>query len=83
MGLQLQEQCMVRALLLRELPKECMYIQNFRHGVPTICLHSGKAIALRLAHDGFDLCINDLEGNFSMIEDVRMVSSSLPRKQFT
>jgi len=30
----------------------------------------GKAIALRLAQDGFDICVNDLEGNSSMVEDV-------------
>lgn len=33
----------------------------------------GKAIALRLARDGFDLCINDLENNSNMVEDVRLI----------
>jgi NAD(P)-dependent dehydrogenase (short-subunit alcohol dehydrogenase family) len=31
---------------------------------------SGKAIALRLARDGYDLCINDVEANKQGIDDV-------------
>jgi len=30
----------------------------------------GKAIALRLARDGYDLCINDVEANKQGIDDV-------------
>ncbi|KAJ3713156.1 3-oxoacyl-reductase [Lentinula raphanica] len=30
----------------------------------------GKAIALRLAHDGFDICVNDLEVNSTMVKNV-------------
>jgi NAD(P)-dependent dehydrogenase (short-subunit alcohol dehydrogenase family) len=31
---------------------------------------SGKAIALRLARDGYDVCINDVEANKQGIDDV-------------
>jgi len=39
----------------------------------------GKAIALRLARDGFDVCVNDLEHNSSMVESVVKEIKSLGR----
>lgn len=39
---------------------------------------SGKAIALRLARDGFDICINDLKVNSNSVEDVRLVLFCYP-----
>ena len=35
---------------------------------------SGKAIALRLARDGFDVCVNDLEANSGLVKKVRLIS---------
>ena len=32
---------------------------------------SGKAIAIRLAEDGFDVCINDVPANQAGIDEVR------------
>lgn len=32
--------------------------------------NSGKAIAIRLAEDGFDVCINDVEANSKGIDEV-------------
>jgi len=40
----------------------------------------GKAIALRLARDGFDICINDLKGNSNKVEDVVNEIKNLGRK---
>ncbi|KAF9065222.1 3-oxoacyl-reductase [Rhodocollybia butyracea] len=40
----------------------------------------GKAIALRLARDGFDICVNDLEVNSSMVNNVVAEIQSLGRK---
>ncbi|KAF5374572.1 hypothetical protein D9757_010180 [Collybiopsis confluens] len=39
----------------------------------------GKAIALRLARDGFDVCVNDLENNSSSVESVVNEIKSLGR----
>ncbi|KAF5380216.1 hypothetical protein D9757_008247 [Collybiopsis confluens] len=39
----------------------------------------GKAIALRLARDGFDVCVNDLEHNSSSVESVVNEIKSLGR----
>lgn len=36
--------------------------------------HSGKAIAIRLAEDGFDVCINDVEANSKGIDEVRSMT---------
>ncbi|KAF5393037.1 hypothetical protein D9757_001194 [Collybiopsis confluens] len=40
----------------------------------------GRAIALRLAHDGFDICVNDLEKNSedvnSVVEEIRSLGRS-------
>jgi len=36
--------------------------------------NSGKAIAIRLAEDGFDVCINDIAANKAGIDEVRIVS---------
>ena len=35
----------------------------------------GKAIAIRLAEDGFDVCINDVEANQAGIDEVRFISN--------
>ncbi|KAI9812031.1 MAG: hypothetical protein M1827_004923 [Pycnora praestabilis] len=40
----------------------------------------GKAIALRLAHDGFDLCINDIQANSAGIDEVVQEIESLGRR---
>ncbi|KAF2120993.1 acetoin dehydrogenase-like protein [Lophiotrema nucula] len=41
----------------------------------------GKAIALRLAHDGFDLCLNDIPANKSIVDEVvDEVQSTYSRK---
>ncbi|CBX99310.1 hypothetical protein IAQ61_000556 [Plenodomus lingam] len=40
----------------------------------------GKAIALRLAHDGYDVCINDVEANKSGADEVVKQIQSLGRK---
>lgn len=33
-------------------------------------MHSGKAIALRLAHDGYDVCVHDVQANQKGIDEV-------------
>ncbi|KAF9075109.1 3-oxoacyl-reductase [Rhodocollybia butyracea] len=40
----------------------------------------GKAIALRLARDGFDICVNDLEANSTKVNSVVAEVQSLGRK---
>jgi acetoin reductase-like protein len=42
----------------------------------------GKAIALRLANDGYDVCINDIAGNKSEAEAVAKQVQSIGRKSF-
>lgn len=37
---------------------------------PTNSTPSGKAIALRLANDGYDVCINDVQANQKGIDEV-------------
>lgn len=32
--------------------------------------YRGRAIAIRLAEDGFDVCINDIEGNRRLVDEV-------------
>lgn len=39
--------------------------------------NSGKAIAIRLAEDGFDVCINDVEANSKGIDEVRSTSTTI------
>jgi len=41
---------------------------------------SGKAIALRLANDGYDVCINDVEANKSGVDEVVSQIKSMGRK---
>jgi NAD(P)-dependent dehydrogenase (short-subunit alcohol dehydrogenase family) len=43
---------------------------------------SGKAIALRLAHDGYDVCINDIAANKSQADEVAKEIQGLGRKSF-
>ena len=38
---------------------------------------SGKAIAIRLANDGYDICVNDVEANKSGVDEVRSQLLSL------
>jgi NAD(P)-dependent dehydrogenase (short-subunit alcohol dehydrogenase family) len=45
-------------------------------------LQSGKAIALRLANDGYDVCINDVEANKSGCDEVVKEIQGLGRKAF-
>ncbi|CAG5152890.1 uncharacterized protein ALTATR162_LOCUS2951 [Alternaria atra] len=42
----------------------------------------GKAIALRLANDGYDVCINDIEANKSEADEVVKQIQGLGRKSF-
>ena len=44
---------------------------------------SGKAIALRLAKDGYDVCINDVEANKPGCDEVVKEIQGLGRKAFT
>jgi NAD(P)-dependent dehydrogenase (short-subunit alcohol dehydrogenase family) len=41
---------------------------------------SGKAIALRLAHDGYDVCINDIPANKAGCDEVVKEIQGLGRK---
>jgi NAD(P)-dependent dehydrogenase (short-subunit alcohol dehydrogenase family) len=43
---------------------------------------SGKAIALRLANDGYDVCINDVEANKAGSDEVVKEIQKLGRKAF-
>lgn len=36
----------------------------------------GKAIALRLAKDGYDVCVNDVEANKAGVEEVRLLTTN-------
>jgi NAD(P)-dependent dehydrogenase (short-subunit alcohol dehydrogenase family) len=42
-------------------------------------LRSGKAIALRLARDGYDICVNDIQANKSEAEKVASEIRNLGR----
>lgn len=44
--------------------------------------NSGKAIALRLANDGYDVCINDIVGNKYEAEEVAKQVQNIGRKSF-
>jgi len=46
----------------------------------SLTLSSGKAIALRLAQDGYDICVNDVKANKSDVESVVSEIQSLGRK---
>lgn len=50
----------------------------------TICLIacSGKSIALRLANDGYDVCINDIAANKAGCDEVVKEIQGLGRKAF-
>lgn len=43
---------------------------------------SGKAIALRLANDGYDVCINDIQANKQGCDEVVKEIKGLGRKAF-
>ena len=49
-----------------------------RHARLTPC--SGKAIAIRLAQDGYDVCINDVQANQQGIDEVVSQIKGLGRK---
>ncbi|QRD05840.1 hypothetical protein JI435_132700 [Parastagonospora nodorum SN15] len=42
----------------------------------------GKAIAIRMAHDGYDVCINDIQANKSGCDEVVKEIQKLGRKSF-
>ena len=42
-------------------------------------MHSGKAIALRLASDGYDICVNDIPANLKSAEEVVSSIKSIGR----
>jgi NAD(P)-dependent dehydrogenase (short-subunit alcohol dehydrogenase family) len=44
--------------------------------------HSGRAIALRLARDGYDICVNDIEANKGESEGLVSEIRSLNRNAF-
>lgn len=44
--------------------------------------NSGKAIALRLANDGYDVCINDIAANKSEADKVAQEIQNIGRKSF-
>ncbi|KAL8849049.1 MAG: hypothetical protein Q9221_005948 [Calogaya cf. arnoldii] len=55
--------------------------------VPSNCLlkfspSSGKATALRLAHDGFDICVNDICANSDDVETVVQEIKDLGRNTY-
>jgi NAD(P)-dependent dehydrogenase (short-subunit alcohol dehydrogenase family) len=45
-------------------------------------MHSGKAIALRLAQDGYNICVNDIQANQSGAEEVVKQIKALGRNAF-
>lgn len=47
-----------------------------------INVRSGKAIAIRLANDGYDVCINDVQANKSGCDEVVKEIQTLGRKSF-
>ncbi|KAI4257570.1 MAG: hypothetical protein L6R42_005574, partial [Xanthoria sp. 1 TBL-2021] len=47
-----------------------------------IIISSSKAIALRLAHDGFDICANDIEAHTADLETVVQEIRNLGRKAY-
>lgn len=53
------------------------------HLIHSLSLSSGKAIALRLANDGYHVCINDIEANKSSADEVVKEIQNLGRKAFT
>lgn len=66
---------------------ECELLQCIDYALtPTesqsLTLLSGKAIALRLANDGYNVCINDIAANKSEAEDVVKEIQGLGRKSF-
>ncbi|KAK7043208.1 hypothetical protein VNI00_008562 [Paramarasmius palmivorus] len=58
-------------------------ITGAAQGIDTNGLISGKAIALRLAQDGFDICVNDVPSNAAAAESVSTEIRSLGRKSVT
>lgn len=46
--------------------------ESYKTVVPFAQYCSGKAIALRLAKDGYDICINDVASNEQGVNEVSM-----------
>jgi len=46
-------------------------------------MFSGKAIALRLAQDGYDVCVNDIQANHSQAESVVKDIQRMGRNAFS
>lgn len=45
-----------------------------------LIIYSGKSIALRLAQDGYDVCVNDVQANQKGIDEVVAQIKELGRK---
>ena len=56
-----------------------MYVVRSHITTQSLTLTSGKAIALRLAQDGYDICVNDIQNNRSEIDDVVSKIKSIGR----
>ena len=52
------------------------------HSYRRLTSFSGKSIALRLADDGYDVCVNDIQANKSDVEGVVKEIESKGRKAF-
>lgn len=47
-----------------------------------VTILSGKAVALRLAQDGFNICVNDIEANAAGVDEVVKEIQGLGRKAY-
>lgn len=60
--------------------KHSFQLSQQKGNAPKCWYYSGKAIALRLAWDGYDICVNDIEGNKRGAEEVANEIAHLGRK---
>ena len=56
---------------------ECKEIRPSDIAEQSSCVRRGKAIAIRLAEDGFDVCINDIQTNSQAIDEVNLSKATL------
>jgi hypothetical protein len=62
-----------------DLREECRFSHPGSFGKFANQKKRGKAIAIRLAEDGFDVCINDVAANKAGIDEVRSTRIFPPR----